>query len=160
VKVPPFEEVPFLDTHPLQRRTLLRGFGCQVPGIRCPVSGVRFLGQDYRRVVMGLPPTRANENHPCRHPRESGGPFSIRNTMDSRLRGNDVIFGGAGVHRSKRPRASTEKLACGVPGSRKRGRAEKMLKIAGTNSTTPLESTKVSKKRTQNELILHAKKSN
>jgi hypothetical protein len=41
---------------------------------------------------MGLQPTRANENDPRRHPRESGGPFSVRNTMDSRLRGNDVIF--------------------------------------------------------------------
>jgi len=160
VKVPPFEEVPFLDTYPLQRRTLLRGFRCQIPGIRCPVSGVGFLGQDYGRVVMGLPPTRANENHPSRQPRERGGPLSIRNTMDSRFRGEDVNFGGAGVHRSKRPRASTEKLACGVPGSRKRGRAKKMLKIVGTNSTTPLESIKTSKKRTQNELVLHAKTSN
>jgi len=44
---------------------------------------------------MGLPPTRANENHPHRHPRESGGAFSVRNTRDSRLRGNDVIFGEA-----------------------------------------------------------------
>jgi len=109
---------------------------------------------------MGLPPARANENHPRRHPGESGGPFSIRNTVDSRFRGKDVNFGGAGVHRSKRPRASTEKLACGVPEARKRGRVKKMLKIAGTNSTTPLESTKASKKRTQNELILHAKKNN
>jgi hypothetical protein len=46
---------------------------------------------------MGLQPTRANENHPRRHPRESGGPFSVRNTMDSRLRGNDVIFGGVSM---------------------------------------------------------------
>ena len=82
----------------------------------------------------------------------------IRNTMDSRFRGNDAIFGAVGVRRRKRPKASTEKLACGVPGSRKRGRAEKMLKIAGTNSTTPLKSIKASKKRTQNELILDAKK--
>jgi hypothetical protein len=47
---------------------------------------------------MGLQPARANENHPRRHPSESGGPFSVRNTMDSRLRGNDaegVIFGRA-----------------------------------------------------------------
>jgi hypothetical protein len=44
---------------------------------------------------MGLRPARRNENHPRRHPRESGGPFSVRNTMDSRFRGNDVIFGGA-----------------------------------------------------------------
>ena len=46
---------------------------------------------------MGLPPTRANENHPRRHPREKEGPFSVRNTMDSRLRGNDVIFGGVSM---------------------------------------------------------------
>ena len=39
-------------------------------------------------------PTRGNENQ-RRHPRESGGPFLARNTMDSRFRGNDVIFGGA-----------------------------------------------------------------
>jgi len=45
---------------------------------------------------MGLPPIPANETRPRRHPRESGGPFSVRNTMDSRLRGNDVICGGAG----------------------------------------------------------------
>jgi hypothetical protein len=31
---------------------------------------------------MGLPPTRANENHPRRHPREKEGPFSVRNTME------------------------------------------------------------------------------
>jgi len=49
----------------------------------------------FRRVPMGLHLTRANENYPRRHPRESGGPFSAPNTMDSRLRGNDVIFGGA-----------------------------------------------------------------
>jgi len=42
---------------------------------------------------MGLWPTRSNENQ--RRPRESGDPFSVRNTMDSRLRGNDVVFGGA-----------------------------------------------------------------
>ena len=42
---------------------------------------------------MGLRPTRANEKYPRRHPRESGGPFSAWNAMDSRLRGNDVIFG-------------------------------------------------------------------
>ena len=42
---------------------------------------------------MGLRPTRANENHPRRHPRESGGPFF--SLMDSRFRGNDVTFGGA-----------------------------------------------------------------
>jgi hypothetical protein len=45
---------------------------------------------------MGLPPIPTNETRPRRHPRESGGPFSVRNTMDSRLRGNDVICGGAG----------------------------------------------------------------
>ncbi len=44
---------------------------------------------------MDLWPTRANENHTRRHPRESGGPFSVRDTMDSRLRGNDMTFGGA-----------------------------------------------------------------
>jgi hypothetical protein len=38
VKVPPFEEVPFLDTHPLHRRALSSGSRCQVPGIRCPVN--------------------------------------------------------------------------------------------------------------------------
>ena len=27
-----------------------------------------------------------------RHPRESGGPLLVQNTMDSRFRGNDVIF--------------------------------------------------------------------
>ena len=45
---------------------------------------------------MGLRPTRANENPLRRRPREGGGPFSVWNTMDSRLRGNDdrgVIFG-------------------------------------------------------------------
>jgi hypothetical protein len=28
-------------------------------------------------------------------PAKAGGPFSVWNTMDSRLRGNDVNFGGA-----------------------------------------------------------------
>jgi hypothetical protein len=41
---------------------------------------------------MGLQPAKASKHHPRRHPRESGGPFSFRNTMDSRFRGNDVIF--------------------------------------------------------------------
>jgi hypothetical protein len=36
---------------------------------------------------MGLRPTHRNETHLRRHPRESGGP-----PVDSRLRGNDVIF--------------------------------------------------------------------
>ena len=44
---------------------------------------------------MGLQPTRTNENHPRRHPCESGGPFSVRHTMDSRLRGNDAVLGEA-----------------------------------------------------------------
>jgi hypothetical protein len=35
---------------------------------------------------VDLPPTPRNENHPRRHPRVSGGPFSARNTMDSRFR--------------------------------------------------------------------------
>ncbi len=46
---------------------------------------------------MGVQPTRPNENRARRHPRESGGPFSVWNPMDSRLRGNDVIFGGAPI---------------------------------------------------------------
>jgi hypothetical protein len=41
---------------------------------------------------MGLRPTRGNENQ-RRHPREGGGPFFT--PMDSRFRGNDVIFEGA-----------------------------------------------------------------
>jgi hypothetical protein len=41
---------------------------------------------------MGLWPTQRNENHIPRHPRESGGPLLVRNTMDSRFSGNDVIF--------------------------------------------------------------------
>jgi hypothetical protein len=59
---------------------------------------------------MGLPPTRRNENHPRRHPRESGGPFSVRNRMDSRFRGNDVIFG-----RVPRLRGGDPSPACGPP---------------------------------------------
>ena len=50
---------------------------------------------------MSLWPTRGNENQ-HRHPRESGGPLLVRNTMDSRspafaedkFRGNDVFFRG------------------------------------------------------------------
>ena len=42
---------------------------------------------------MGLWPTRGNENRRCR-PREGGDPLLVRNTMDSRFRGNDVSFGG------------------------------------------------------------------
>ena len=42
---------------------------------------------------MSLWPTRGNENQRC-HPRESGGPLLVRNTMDSRGRGNEVFFRG------------------------------------------------------------------
>jgi hypothetical protein len=42
---------------------------------------------------MSLWPTRGNENQ-HRHPRESGGPLLVRNTMDSRGRGNEVFFRG------------------------------------------------------------------
>ena len=41
---------------------------------------------------MGLQPTGRDENYMRRHPRESGGPLLLRCTMDSRFRGNDVIF--------------------------------------------------------------------
>jgi hypothetical protein len=64
---------------------------------------------------MGLRPTRANDKHSRRHPRESGGPFSARNTMDSRLRGNDVIF--AGLH-SKRGLAASVFVRTRCPVSR------------------------------------------
>ena len=43
---------------------------------------------------MSLRPTRRDENHAPRHPRENGGPWLVSNTMDSRFRGNDVIFAG------------------------------------------------------------------
>ena len=69
----------------------------------------------FRGVPMGLQPTRANENHPRRHPRESGGPFSVWNTVDSRLRGNDVTFSrAAGDEESrtglKEPRRNTDSI--------------------------------------------------
>ncbi len=38
---------------------------------------------------MGRWPLRTNENRLSRRPRESGGPLFVRDTMDSRLRGND-----------------------------------------------------------------------
>jgi hypothetical protein len=41
---------------------------------------------------MGLRPRQSNEKHITRHPRECGGPSPVRNTMDSRFRGNDVTF--------------------------------------------------------------------
>jgi hypothetical protein len=41
---------------------------------------------------MGLRPIQRDENHMRRHPRERGGPLLVSKTMDSRLRGNDVIF--------------------------------------------------------------------
>ena len=41
---------------------------------------------------MGLRPTQRDENEARRHPRESGGPWLVSNPMDSRFRGNDVIF--------------------------------------------------------------------
>jgi len=40
---------------------------------------------------MGPRPTRRNESHSRRHPRESGGHLG---KMDSRFRGNDVTFDG------------------------------------------------------------------
>jgi len=91
VKVLPFEDFLFLDTHPLEGRILSSGSGSRVPGIRCLVPGVEFLGQDYRRIVMGLLTNRVNENRPRRHLRGIGAPFLIQNTVDSRLRRDDVI---------------------------------------------------------------------
>ena len=44
---------------------------------------------------MSLRPTQRNENHNRRRPRENGGPSLVRETMDSRFRGNDVIFESA-----------------------------------------------------------------
>ena len=41
---------------------------------------------------MGLRPTQRDENQARRHPRESGGPWLVSNPMDSRFRGNDLIF--------------------------------------------------------------------
>jgi hypothetical protein len=41
---------------------------------------------------MGPWPTQRDENQARRHPRESGGPWLVSNPMDSRFRGNDVIF--------------------------------------------------------------------
>jgi len=41
---------------------------------------------------MGSRPTQRDENQARRHPRESGGPWLVSNPMDSRFRGNDVIF--------------------------------------------------------------------
>jgi len=41
---------------------------------------------------MGLSPTQRDENHAPRHPSESGSSLLVANTMDSRFRGNDVIF--------------------------------------------------------------------
>ena len=41
---------------------------------------------------MGLRPTQRDENRARRHPREGGGPWLVSNPMDSRFRGNDVIF--------------------------------------------------------------------
>ena len=44
------------------------------------------------RVYMGLRPTQRNEEHNRRRLRESGGPALVRETMDSRFRGNDADF--------------------------------------------------------------------
>jgi len=45
------------------------------------------------RVGMRLRPThQRNEDRLCRRPRKSGRPSLVRDTMDSRFRGNDVIF--------------------------------------------------------------------
>jgi len=41
---------------------------------------------------MGPWPTQRDENQARCHPRESGGPCLVSNPMDSRFRGNDVIF--------------------------------------------------------------------
>jgi hypothetical protein len=41
---------------------------------------------------MVLWPAQGDENHARRHPRESGGPLLVSNTMDSRFCGGDVIF--------------------------------------------------------------------
>ena len=38
-------------------------------------------------------PTQTDENRKRRHPRASGGPISVQNTMDSRFRGYDAVFG-------------------------------------------------------------------
>ena len=67
------------------------------------------------------------------HSAAPAGP--ILGPMDSRLRGNDeygAIFRGASVRRSKRPKARTGKWGPQEQG--RKGFAEKMLKIVGTNS--------------------------
>jgi hypothetical protein len=60
-------------------------------------SSRRSEGRGWVGITEDLPcacgPPRGNENQ-RRHPRESGGPLLVRNTMDSRFPGNDVFFEG------------------------------------------------------------------
>ena len=110
MKASPREEGPSSIVQPRQGIPRSSGSRCQSTGVICAVSGVVSPGQGYRGVVMGLPPTLANESRPRRHPREGGGPFSVRKTMDSRLRGNDRNPGGVVTRRGQHPKGTTEKF--------------------------------------------------
>jgi len=52
VKVLPLEECPSSITQPHQEKSPVGRY--QAPGLRDQVSGVGFLGQDYRRVAVGF----------------------------------------------------------------------------------------------------------
>jgi hypothetical protein len=66
---------------------------------------------------MGFRPTRGNENK-RRHPRESGGPFLDRNTMDSRFRWNEVTFESGRF--ANRPYQPDSRECCDFQESRRR----------------------------------------
>ncbi len=70
----------------LTRKNFSFSAPCADSRLKKPLSALAFL------VVMGLRPTEKDENHVPPHPRERGGPGSVRNTMDSCLHGNDAIF--------------------------------------------------------------------
>jgi hypothetical protein len=57
---------------------------------------------------MGFRPTGRDEIYMRRHPRESGGPLLLRRTMDSRFRGNEVIFESDARNLGLNPSASAD----------------------------------------------------
>jgi len=50
------------------------------------------MGVSVRGVIMGLRLTQRDESHAPRHRRKSRGPLLVPDTMDSRFRGDDVVF--------------------------------------------------------------------
>ena len=87
---------------------------------------------------MGPWPAQRDENHARRHPRESGGPWLVSNPVDSRFRGNDVIFErAAGDEESRTALKILRARFLGPLGMTAGGRFSHRLSRRGLNSAAP-----------------------